>query len=488
MIDVLGTVTFVVLPLAMLLFVISFWVKQYKRCSSNEILVVTGKIGGERAAKCIHGGGQFVWPIVQQYEYLSLDPISFDVNLEGALAKNNIRVNIPCNFTLGISTNPDTLQNAAKRLLGLTTEDIKIIAQDIIFGQLRLVVASMDIEEINNDREKFLNQVNENVGTELAKVGLDMINVNVKDLTDQAGYIQALGKRAAAEAIQKAEVEVATQNKIGDIGVSTANKEREVEVAAQTTQTEIGKKNQEQLQRTQVAQYEAEAVKGENDAEIKKAEYNAELAEKRAAAKKRSEVAQAEADKAIYDAEKSREMARLKAAEVVQEEINKEKVTLQAEAEKTKAVKKAEAEAEAIRQKYFAEAEGIEKVMDAKAKGYEKLMKTFGENAQIAPTMLMIEQMPGIVEKQVQAIKDIKIDKITVWEGGNGSGEHATANFLKGLIGSLPQVHELAKQAGVNLPSYLGGLEDHQAEISRKRDEAVTAARTKTRANGKAVQ
>ncbi|MCP4837713.1 MAG: flotillin family protein, partial [Phycisphaera sp.] len=145
-----------------LLFFVIIVIKQYKRCPSNRILVIYGKVGGQRAAKCLHGGGAFVIPLIQDHEFLSLDPQVIEIPLEGALSLNNIRVNVPSTFTVGISTDEILMNNAAERLLMLDDNTIRDQAQDIILGQLRLVIATLSIEEINKDREKFMTLINEN--------------------------------------------------------------------------------------------------------------------------------------------------------------------------------------------------------------------------------------------------------------------------------------------------------------------------------------
>src|SRR5262245_35286285 len=102
-----------------------FLVKRYKRCPSNRVLVIYGKTGGGNAAKCVHGGAAFVWPVIHDYAYLSLDPIQIEVPLKGALSIENIRVNVPSVFTVAIGTDPETMQNAAIRLLGLDAPQVK---------------------------------------------------------------------------------------------------------------------------------------------------------------------------------------------------------------------------------------------------------------------------------------------------------------------------------------------------------------------------
>ena len=437
-----------------------FIANQYKRCPSNKIIVVYGKTGGEKTAKCVNGGGTFIIPLIQDYGVLSLEPMTTDIDLRGALSKGNIRVAVPSTFTFGISTDPKIMINAAERLLGLTKSDVITQASDIILGQLRLAIATLTIEEINQDREKFLEQINANVNTELNKIGLEIINVNIKDITDESGYIDAIGKKAAAEAINKAKVEVAQQEKLGAVGEASANKEKEVQVAEQTAQTQIGRTNAEREQRIKTAELEAQAVEGENVAKANIAEYNATLAVKQADAFREGEVAKANAQRDVLLAQKEQEEAKLKKEELARQEVEKLKVQVQADAEAERQRRIALGEADAIKAKYFAEAEGIKAVLEAKAKGYEDLVKISNNRPEIATSFLMIEKIEKIVEKQVDAIKNIKFDKITVWDGGTGSSNGSTtANFMKDLIKALPAMHDLAGQAGIELPQILGKVD-----------------------------
>ena len=256
--------------IALLLFsMILLILSRYKKCPSDKVMVIYGKVGSNkdgsaRSAKCIHGGAAFVWPVIQAREFLDLTPLSISVDLENALSRQNIRINVPSRFTVGISTEPAVMQNAAERLLGLKLEEVQELAKDIIFGQLRLVIATMDIEEINTDRDKFLEAVSRNVEGELKKIGLRLINVNVTDISDESGYIAALGKEAAAKAINDAKKSVAEKDRDGSIGEANAHRD----------------------QRVQVAQADSEAIKGENSAKMAVAMSNAARREKEAEALK----------------------------------------------------------------------------------------------------------------------------------------------------------------------------------------------------------
>jgi len=232
-------------------------VTRYKRCASDEILVVYGRVRGGRASRCIHGGATMVWPLIQDYKKLSLIPMTINIPLRNALSQENIRINVPSTFTVGISTDPTIMNNAAERLLHLKPEQIESMASEIIFGQLRLTVASLTIRQINADRDQFFESIRENVGHELNKLGLNLINVNITDITDDSDFIESIGQKAAAGAVNAAKADVAAANRDGDIGQAEANRARDIEVAENQAAAEIGKKGADASQRKEVAALEA---------------------------------------------------------------------------------------------------------------------------------------------------------------------------------------------------------------------------------------
>ncbi len=442
----IGSVGLLVVILVVVIFAtFSFVIRRYRRCPSDKILVVYGKTGGG-SAKCIHGGGKFVWPIIQDYAYLNLTPISIDANLTNALSRQNIRVDVPCRFTVGISTEPDSMNNAAERLLGLTSNEIQELARDILFGQLRLVIATMSIEEINSDRDKFLDNISKNVEVELKKIGLRLINVNVTDIKDESGYIEALGKEAAAKAINEAKVSVAEQDKYGEIGKAEAVRDT----------------------RIKTSEANAIAVKGENTAQIEIANSNAFRREKEAEANRLAtaaeKVQQAKALQEAYAAEREAELARAErerstqqANIIVPEEIEKQRRIIEAEAEAEKARVNAKGEADAIFAKMEAEAKGLYEILTKQAAGYDKMVQAAGGDANKAYMLLLLEKLPELVKTQVEAVKGVNIDHVTVWDSGNnGDGKGSTANFVSGLMKSVPPLSDLFDLAGMNLPEYLG--------------------------------
>ena len=452
-----------IFPALVIMISAAVFLTRYKRCPKDKILVIWGALlggGGERSSKCIHGGGAFVWPLVQDYAYMSLTPLTINISLSGALSKQNIRINVPSSFTVQISPDDDIMGNAADCLLNQTSDAIEDMARNIILGQLRLTVASLTIEEINGDRENFQETIRTNVEPELKKIGLKLINVNITDITDEADYIESIGKKAASEASNKAKVDVAIQDKLGSIGESEARRERDIQVANNNAEAQKGIKKAEANQRCYVAEQESQAIKGENEAKQAMALSNAELRVIEAEAFRKAEVANREAEVEIQKAQYAAEKQRLNAAEIAQQEIDKQKLIIEAEAEAEKARQLARGEADAVLFKYKAEAEGQQALLEAKAEGYRRLVQSAGEDVGAASTLLMIEKLQEIVSLQTEAIRNIKIDKVTVWDHGdsNGDGKTSTADFLSGMVKSLPPLHDVAKMAGLELPQYLGSV------------------------------
>jgi flotillin len=488
------------------------FVRRYQRCPSDKILVVYGKVGGnERTAKCIHGGAAFIVPVIQDYAFLELKPIPIEVNLTNALSKQNIRVDVPSRFTVGISTEPAIMNNAAERLLGLTQAQIHDIARDIIFGQLRLVVATMDIEEINSNRDKFLANVSANVEAELKKIGLRLINVNVTDIKDESGYIEALGKEAAAKAINDARKSVAEKNRDGSIGEANAMQDQRVKVAdanaiakigeAQAAQKErveistanaeamigeananqmervktsdaeanakIGEAQAKQKERIEVAEANARAIEGENTSRIAVAESDALRREKQAEAERRAvaseKIQAAKALEEAYSAEKlaedsraQRDQASQTADIIVPARIAKERAEIDAEAQAEQIRRVAKGEADAILFRKQAEAQGLYEILTKQAEGLDRVVKAAGSDARSAVLLLIADKLPELVKTQAEAISNIRIDKVTVWDSGTGeNGKTGTANFISGLYKAVPPLEEMFNMAGLELPGYL---------------------------------
>jgi flotillin len=485
---------------------VMMFVRRYKRCPANKVLVISGKVGGEGAAKCISGGGAFVWPVIQEFAYLSLEPIQIEIPLKDALSLENIRVAVPSVFTVAIGTEPEVRQNAAIRLLGLDHNQIKRQAQDIIFGQLRQVIASMRIEEINRDRDGFLHRVQKSLEPELKKVGLVLINVNITDLKDDSGYIEAIGKKAAAQAVQQARGDVAEQEKLGEVRVADAERERVVQVAGAAKFREIGTreaerdkavkvaelakeqqvgeqraafeqeaqvKEAEQHRRVAIAAAEARAVAGEVESQALIVASQAQLQLRQAEAFQLAEVKKREVEALVKEvqnralakaalAEAERVEAERRAALEAPAKAQKAQTIVEAEAAAERRRIEAQAEAEAIFLKLEAEARGQFEIMAKKADALREMVEACG-GADQAYRLLMLEHIDKLAETSAQAISNIKFDKVVVWDGGQqGAG---TAGFLQSMARTLPPMMQvLSDLGGVELPGYIGRLKTEPAE------------------------
>src|SRR5471030_881883 len=414
---------------------------RYKRCPSDRVLVVYGRVGTGRSARCLHGGAAFVWPVIQDYQYLDLRPMSIDIQLNNALSKQNIRVSVPSTFTIGVTTDADKMGNAAERLLGMNNAQITQLAKEIIFGQMRQVVATMRIEEINADRDQLIIAITNNVSTELEKVGLRLINVNIQDVTDESGYIEALGKEASAKAIADAKIKVAQAERDAEIGKAVADKEMTVSVAAA----------------------QADATQGKNTAQQQIAQSNSDLRIKQAEAARIAQVAEnvakADVERQTFDAEAKAQEARAemqrkqqyaervvpaevaKQAIIVNAEAAAQQVTIAAEAEGHRMVVinqaeavAAESEAKKIIALKQAEGWGIKAVLEGRAEGFRQLVSAAGGNASEAVVVLVADQLPAMIDSQMKGISNLKIDKVIVWGGGEHGAKGGISSLLKDLI------------------------------------------------------
>ncbi|MFT7677698.1 MAG: flotillin [Planctomycetota bacterium] len=496
--------------------------RRYKRCPSDKVLVVYGKTGSSQSAIPIHGGAKFIIPLLQDYAFLSLEPMQIDTPLEGALSIENIRVAVPSVFTVAIGTEESVMNNAAVRLLSLNRAQIMKQAEEIIFGQLRQVIASMKIDEINRDRDVFLSRIQSNLEPELAKLGLILINVNIKDITDESGFIEAIGRKAASEAINQAEIDVAHQERLGAIGVAEADKEKSIQVAEFHKTRDLGTataereravgiadlekeritgekaaafaqesnvRDSEREMRIRVASANATAVEGENEARAAIAMTNASLKIQEADAFQRGETRKREADAAVLEAQY---IAQAKAAEAEGKKIEAEKrAHLESSARAAKAQTIVDAEAEAQRMRILAEGEAAANFarLEAEAKGqYEILAKKGQGLRQIVEScggsdqafrMLMLEHIDHIAETAASAIANIKFDKIVVWDGAGGGGDGeggGTSRFLRNLASSLPPALTMMKDiGGVEMPEFFGRLLENQKSEDPTAEESAPA-------------
>ncbi|MDR1859410.1 MAG: flotillin family protein [Bacteroidales bacterium] len=470
---------------------------RYRRCKSDEILVIYGKTGGNRSSRCIQGGAAFIIPVLQGYAYMSLKPLQFDCNLQKALSSQNIRVDVPTTVTVGISTEQDVMQAAAERILGLGRQEIEDLVKDIVYGQMRTIIADMTIEKLNSDRDEFLAKAKGLIDTELRKIGLYLININITDIRDEAGYIVALGKKDQAKAINQANVEISTAEREGEtkvaeqlkiknatvaetkkdeqIAIANAQRDQSINVALAESERDSRVAEAQKNRDISIAKYNSEARIGEIEANKKITVSNAELevikAQSQGLAQSAEERALAEIEKAKElarkDAEDARAMrteAALKAQQIVPAEIAKKQKLIDAEGYQLKLEKEAEANAnqarieaqgradaitsEGLAQAKIIEQQGLAKAaaekasLMAQAEGFEAMVKVAENNPQVAIQWKMVEQWKEIAAEQVKAFEHINLGNVNVMDTTKGG---TLTNLLTGLVSAVAPVTDIMK-------------------------------------------
>ena len=478
----------------------------------------------DKPTKTIHGGAAFVVPLMQDYAYLSLEPIQIEIPLRGALSFENIRVNVPSVFTVAIGTEPAVMQHAAIRLLGLSVGEIRKQAEEIIFGQLRQVIASMGIEEINRDRDKFLEHIQQSLEPELTKIGLQLINVNITDITDESGYIDAIGQKAASEAIQKARGDVADNEKMGEIRVADG-RTRQDDSGGQRQQ---GTGDRHPQGRTRPGDPRGRTgegtVVGEKAAGVRtriagQGRPNATCVSRsptptrRPSTAKTSPRPRSPLRRPNWRSSGPKPTSWAKAANAKPKrpcwksrtgpwprprwpkpnaskpkngpnwkrrpKPRKRASIVDAEAEAERKRIDAQAEADAIFAKLDAEARGQYEILAKKGDGLQRIVDACGGSKE-AFQMLMLEHLDNLAEASAKAISNIKFDKVVVWENGGKNGAGNTADFLSSMAKTLPPMLQVMKDiGGVELPESLVKLSiDKRRRYARQRHRAARSPRT----------
>ncbi|MDR2683398.1 MAG: flotillin family protein [Dysgonamonadaceae bacterium] len=499
---------------------------RYRKCKSDEILVIYGKTGGNKSSKCIQGGAAFVIPILQGYAYMSLKPLQFDCNLQKALSSQNIRVDVPTTVTVGISTEQDVMQAAAERILGLGRTEIEDLVRDIVYGQMRTIIADMTIEKLNADRDEFLVKAKGLIDSELRKIGLYLININITDIRDEAGYIVQLGKKDQAKAINQANIEIANAEREGETKVAEqlkiknsmiaetkkeeliaiANAQRDQSISVAQAESERDSKVAEAMKDRDisVASFDSQARIGEIEASKKVTVSNAELevikAEAQGKALSADERAKAEIEKNKELARKEAEEARakrteaaLKAEQIVPAEIAKQQKLIDAQAYQLKLEKEAEAnanqqriEAQGRADAYAAEGRGkgdavkAEGLAQAEVIREQGLAKAAAEKASLLAQAEGFEAMVKVAEnnpqvaiqwKMVDQWKEIAAEQVKAFEHiklGNVNVMDTTqggtlTNLLTGLVSSVAPVTDIMKNIP-GIPNVLKGKDGKSSE------------------------
>ena len=446
----------------------------YKRCPSNRILVVYGKTGHSEAATCMSGGARLVIPLVQDYAWLSLEPMQIEIPLRGRLVEREHPRQRPQRVHGGHRHHARVDAERGHPSAGPERQGDREAGREIIFGQLRQVIASMRIEDINRDRDKFLAHIQKSLEPELRKIGLVLINVNITDITDESGYIEAIGQKAATEAIQKARGDVAENEKMGadPRGRRRAREGRrggqgrEVPTdrhprgrprtgrpRGRARQGTAGRRADGRLRARgpgqgapnatcaiRLADADARAVEGENIAKADIAASQATLQVKKAEAYQIGETKKVTGRGAPCSRPSTLPGPRPPSPRPTgsrpstvprwkpRPRPRRPRVEVEADAEAAKRRIEAEGEASAIFARLEAEARGQYEILAKKGDGLKQIVDACG-GAQQAFQMLMLEHFDNLVKASAKAISNIKFDKVVVWDGNGSNGTSATAEL-----------------------------------------------------------
>ena len=381
----------------------------------NRAAVLTGRTrqlpSGERIGyRSVIGGRTLRVPIIESVQHVSLETFSIEISVANAFSKGNIPLNIEAIAAVKIASQPATVfNNAVERLLGKTEQEITHLAKDTLMGNLRGVLATLTPEEVNEDRLGFARALSEDAGEDLAALGFHLDVLKIQNVSDERGYLEAIGRKRAAEAVRDAEI-------------------AEADATSQTRQRQADARQSAEIKEAEAAVRIAEA---QNQLRVRKAELDreAQIVERTAVVK--AQESEVEAQKALEGRRVEREKLRLQ-ADVVEP----------ANAERTAAKARAEGEAAPILEQGRASAQVLQMLYDQ--------VKAGGDHAL---AVLLAEKLPQLLQTAVQAVEGVDIDRVVVLDGGSGTG---VANAVNQRVhGALGTVEAISAAVGLDIHSVL---------------------------------
>jgi flotillin len=487
--------------------VIRVMATRYKKIPPNAVGIFYGRKyrapdGVVRGFRIVAGGGSLLWPIVEHLQIMSTGAFQAKIDEQNIPNVDNVKISVKGVATCKLSSIPEDLYSAAMAFLGKTDAEIEDYVRNILMGHLRSIIGKLSIDEILRKRDTFNKQVVEESTEELKRLGVQVITLVIQEVTDAHGYIDALGRKAVAEAIRDADIKVAqakaeTQKKVSEaereaavvtaqneVQTAEAQRDRDVKkaqfkVAADTEKAKadqaLGIATADQEKTLRVKQAERDAA--EKEAQIKVQEKEAERKQQELTATV-VRVAEAAKQKAIIEAEASKQ------AVVVRAEGDKTAATLSGEGEaaKIKAVLVAKAEGEAAirKQALLAEAEGQAamkgKVLLAEAEGTQKLAQALAQMTESAKLILILDRLPVLFDKGGEAAAKVaqaifssvaaplgNIDELRIIDlGGSGRPLEQLASvvpntvfrFLSSLKAQGIDVKQLLGKLGINIDDF----------------------------------
>ena len=432
--------------------------------------------------RVVRGGAALRVPVLEQVAYLSLNIMSIPLRIQRAYTKEGVPVTVEAVANVKIAGDDMSLRGAAERFLGMSTEEIKGVTFQTLEGHLRAILGTLTVEEINADRQAFAQKMTDEAAQDLKKMGVNIDILTIQQISDEQGYLDALGKKRTAEVKRDAVIgeaqatrDAMIRSALADQEGKTKRYEADVAIALSLRDKEarqaefdaaVRAKQAEAEQSGPLATAVARQKVTEQETRIDQVRKQQEvLVQEQEAARKEKELlatvvrpAEAERQAAILRAEGEKQATIIR-AEATQKELEFEgageaaKIERVGRAEAAKVLAVGEAEAEVVKKKMLAEAEGLQRKAEA--------WKNFNEAAVIN---MVVEKMPELA--QAFATQLAGIDKINIIEMGNGSGGSGGVGKVMSTVGGgmTAMLAMLKDQFGIDI-----------ARLMQAKSEAATS-------------
>ena len=381
----------------------------------NRAAVITGRErvleGGQTVGyRSVSGGRTLRIPIIETVQWVSLETFPIEISVKNAFSKGNIPLNVEAIANVKIASEPrSTFNNAVERLLEKTEGEIQSMAKDTLMGNLRGVLATLTPEEVNEDRLGFAKALAEDAGEDLAALGFHLDVLKIQNVSDERGYLEAIGRRKAAEAVREAEI--AEANAEADTREAQAEARRRAEV--REAETAVSVAEAQNALRVRQAKLDEEGEIAERTARVK------------------AEQAEVEAQRELEEQRVGREQERLRADIVEPALAAREAAKAAAEAEAAPILERGKAQVEVLRMLYAEVQHGGDQAF----------------------AVFMAEKLPELLAIAVEAVKGTEIDRLVVLDGGDGNGvSNATNQRVRGALGTI---EALASSMGLDLEEVL---------------------------------
>ena len=482
-----------------LIIILGILASRYTKVPPNAVMVITGGKGqtirqadGSRTRlgfRIIKGGGTFVVPVLERVDTLSLELMTIDVKTPEVYTVMGVPVIVDGVAQIKIKSDNVSIATAVEQFLSKGSVEISRIAQQTLEGHLRAIMGAMTVEDIYKNRDAFAQRVQDIAATDLANMGLAIISFTIRDVRDNEGYLDALGKKRTAEVKRDAAIGEAEAQR--DATIKAAQFRQEGETAKFEAETKIAASNRDY--EMEVANYTKDVNTQKADADlaydlqknvsmrkVREQEVEVEIVEKH----KRIELENLEierkqkeleatiqrpADAKKYEVERIAEAERFRLENVAEGESRSRKLTGFAHAEVVQAQGTADAEAEkakglahaeVVRQQGLAEAEVIRQSGLAEAEGSMEKARAWQEYNEAAIAQLLIEKLPEIARAIAEPMG--RIDKITIvgtgGDGARGTGASKITQDIGQVLAELPPV--VKSLSGVDLQELIQSLPD----------------------------